>query len=955
MHTFTSISTDDLQAALLRNVNLQDIESSVLSKTRLPSSEKTSSSPLFLLRQLSPDLAELAEQSIMGSYPQNIQPGKPGKMFCAPFSPRAVNIFKYMNPLIEKYKPSVIAVDASFAEVGGALHYACSLYHGMGLKASVFLVNETYIQEEMIFQPGDFLPELTVFCLQNKIPILPLGEPQKPIPSENQRIYNQLLQNTYNNFTAKLTKTTDVADMEPLAQGLMQQLFNSNIHTALEREDTAARSCYIAARAYDLSRYLAAIKYKNHSALILYKMDRSLDFPHLIKTFSGKPSSVSEIYIPLEPQHNGSYKMHAAPHEEESNYNPPPTKLSEKLKKSARRFLVTRMNEPLSLDEIDRISSAVSAALRQHPLIERPPGVRATLAAREIAQGYGLIRNGVTRQTLALAAGIAFQHRTGVRQGENTTIEEIFKGTFSRHIYKIPLHPTEEEISKKQRRPLTEEEAAQALKGLSDAAFRGLGPDEALPLDDPSFAEDAMQHPLVQQALKDAMEKGLLNNARKDYQDIINELEDRNYLEMLDSSHATLSKDGQDTIKKSLDEALAKGELSPEKLAEALNNAMSLPSPPGINGDKVHLTPQAETELLAEMMDFQHEGKSSSSPLEDLYVHYALNEKKGIKVSSDKVDYEKLKIMLHQLKKKGLINISGEKKRFTLSHLSLEKLLEGLVRRKESQVLERRAFHREHETDKTEVRRYQRGDSFSVLSTRHTLRRIIRKGKTLEEINYTDLRSFEKKPSNQLDIAVCVDVSASMKEGGKLRYAKMAVAELSKAAIEKHDRVGIIAFSNLGEVVVPVTDKITPLLEATMSLRADQFTNMGNGLSCARKMLLKDQKSNPKYIILITDGQPNAALSEDCSGQTYHSRVASFSRETTMETKKTMGTSHALAEAVKTSRNHIKISVVFISPDKNVHDDSEKTAREIARIGYGRFHKVKAVERLPMEALATVT
>ena len=75
------------------------------------------------------------------------------------------------------------------------------------------------------------------------------------------------------------------------------------------------------------------------------------------------------------------------------------------------------------------------------------------------------------------------------------------------------------------------------------------------------------------------------------------------------------------------------------------------------------------------------------------------------------------------------------------------------------------------------------------------------------------MRSFEKRPSQQLDIAICVDVSASMKDHAKLRYAKMAIAELAKAALAKQDRVGIVSFSNLGQVVVPLTDKMQPILK----------------------------------------------------------------------------------------------------------------------------------------------
>jgi uncharacterized protein with von Willebrand factor type A (vWA) domain len=140
-----------------------------------------------------------------------------------------------------------------------------------------------------------------------------------------------------------------------------------------------------------------------------------------------------------------------------------------------------------------------------------------------------------------------------------------------------------------------------------------------------------------------------------------------------------------------------------------------------------------------------------------------------------------------------------------------------------------------------------------------------------------------------------------------------------------------------------------------MTLRAEQYTNIGNGLVCARKMLLKNKKNNQKYIILITDSQPNAAMSDEYKTEGYYRQVADFSRQTTMATKQAMGTLHALTEARKTSRKHIKISVVFICPEKGMDKQSEQTARKIARTGSGKFHRVKAIERLPVEILAAVS
>ncbi len=957
MAAYITLSPDDISSALLRRVRLPDIENAVLRRVKLPLPKHTASSALFMLRRLSAQLADMLSCWINGNYPDT-KPGKAGKVIHAPFCPRDISVATYLQPLVKKYKPAVIAIDASPAETGAALHYACSLFYGLQLPAKVDLVRESTIQEEVSFQPGDFLPELTVFCLQHKIPLIPLGTPPRLVPSEHQYTYNELLQNAYSRFTAEKIAGMPVRQLEKLAAGFIQHVFTAGMHLVMEREDVINQSCYVASRLFDLARFLSAIKYSKGPILTLYKMKHVLDFPSLVTTMWQDPAAAEELYSPVEPQCDGTFEIDGLQstkdEEEEIKDAPQPTKLSKKIGSAIEKCLTTYTDKPLLLHEVDDLCSAIAQALRSHPLIERPSGVRGTLAAREIVQAYGLIRGSITRKHLAQAAYIAFRHRIQLRQGQDTSIEEVLKGIFSRLIYGIPLHPAPEETAAKKRRALTAEELSKALMGITEAAFQSLPPDEGLPVDDPAFAEEAFQHPLVQQALKDALEQGLLQDIHQDFHDLLNEFEERGYLDQLDSSHLTLTEDGQQQLRKSLEESLASGEITPEELVEKLKNAQALPLPPGPEGEKMYMPPQAETELIAEMMDFQHQGRSESTSLEDLYVHYTLGDKKGMKVSKDKLDYEKLKIMLHEMEKKGSIKISGEKKKYTLSHLSLQKLLDGLVRRQDSQVLERRAFKREHETDKTEIRRYKRGDVFRDLSSRHTLRRITRKGKTLEEINYTDLRAFEKKPSNQLDIAVCVDISASMKESAKLRYAKMAVAELSKAAIDKHDRMGIVAFSNLGEVVVPLTDKLTPLLEATMVLRAEQYTNIGNGLACARKMLLKDRKSNPKYIILITDGQPNAALSAEPDGRTYHAQVASFSRETSMERKKALGTHHALIEAGKTSREHIKISVVFICPQGEEDQESERTAREIARIGAGKFHKVTAIDRLPLEALATV-
>ncbi|MEI6126319.1 MAG: VWA domain-containing protein [Pseudomonadota bacterium] len=950
-----NLTTFDLRRALERGVRLKELEAQLLRRMKLPAAGRTAAGPFYLLEQASPELAGAVQHWMRAERRQPAQSQKSNFPFVpAPASPGGIQVPAYIKKLSPSGVPAVIAIDASFAEIGAALHYACSLPYGLQVPVRIAHLHKQHRDQEIEFHSGDFLCELAAWCLQNRVPLVPLDTPQQLVVSEFQFLYNRMLLAAHTEFARQAPEKKNASELESLAATLAQQVFNSGLTLRTEREDIISRSCYIASRLLNLAEHLSARGMDKAPVIVFYKMQLSLDLPPLARMFFSSPAAVAEMYQEPEPQHAGTYTMMPLEAGEQDRPEISQGAHAEKMRQALENLLAGRMQEKLSPAGLDRLSVQVAAAVRRHPLVERPAGVRGTLAMAEIARSLGLIRGAVTRETLAKAAVVALSHRIRLAQGDDICMESLLKSIISRAVYGIPLFPEDEEREPEKRRPMTAEEMTAALQGLSDAALQQLGPGEALPVQDPGFAHEAMQHPLVQQALTEAMERSPGDDSLVNYKDLLSELEGRGLLSMADASSMTLSSEGRQKLEDPLQESFKKGELTPEELAEALKNSCAMPAPPGLGGDTTRLTPQAETELIAEMMDFQHQGRSESTSLEDLYVHYTVGEKKGLAIDAQKVDYDRLKIMVHDLEKSGAITMTGVKKRFTLSHLSLEKLLKGLIQRQQGRMLERRAFKKEHETDKTDVRRYQRGDVFKNISIRHTLRRVLRKGKTFDDINYTDLRAFEKKPANQLDIAVCVDISASMKEGGKLRYAKMAVAELVKAAIDKGDRMGIIAFSNLGEVVVPLTGKLQPLMEATMTLRSEQYTNIGNGLRVARRMLQKDRNSNTKLVILITDGAPNAALSEDTRGPGYHTRVAEFSRETSLEAKRAMGAQHALAEAGCTRRKHMKISVVYICPEGKADEESERVSREIARRGGGRFHKVLAIDRLPLEALALV-
>jgi Mg-chelatase subunit ChlD len=960
MHTCITLTPEDLRKALRSGAALDGVAERLRRRLKIPSAAKIENQPLLAhLQPYAPVLEALAQGWLQG-HPLELSDRSAGhhSFHLLPFCPQGLSARDYLEPLLKKHRPAVIALDADAFETAAAIQYGCSLYYALGIAGRCTLndSNGTPVAERF-FNPDDFLPALALLAYSSRIPLLPLGTPRRLIASEHQHAYRQMLSALYREFAAHAPLAHTPAALEKLAADLMSALFATGQHMALERENCISRSCALASRTSELLHACAGDRKLRGPVFALYHIEAALDFPALVTAFLRDQATESELGCAPEPHVPGTLARLAPAADSASDDcaaavgRPAYTALL--------AVILERMADSVSLQEADRLIAELARALRGHPRVERPAGVRATLAACEIAQSFALLRGSISRATLAQAVCIAFTHRTRMASGPGPGWEEVFKSLVSRCIYGIELEPAAGAVVRKPLRALTRDELDQALEGLMDAGVRQLEPDEALPLDNPEFAQEVMNHPMVQQALKDAASEldGEAAGAEEMFTDMMQQMAERGLLEKSSEQSMTLSSEGQDQYRGALEDAHSRGELSAEDLSDALSRADSMPRPSGLEGQSMQLPMPADEQagMLAELMDFQHQGRSESSSVEDLYVHYTIDENKGIPVSKDKVDYERLKVILHQLEEQGHLKLSSEGRlRFTLTHRALSGLLEGLVRRRERGVLERRAFKREHETDKSEIRRYRRGDVFRDISLRHTIRRIMRKGKSFEDINYTDLRAFEKQPSNQLDIAVCVDISASMKEGGKLRYAKMAVAELCRAAVEKRDRVGIVAFSNLGDVMVPLSDTITPLLEATMQMRSKQFTNIGNGLSTSRRMLQKSRKENPKYIILITDGEPNAALSDDIEGADYYTRIAQFSRETTMETKRAMGARHALQEASRTRRERIKISVVYIATEAGGIDESERVAREIARIGSGRFHRVRTIENLPLETLEAV-
>jgi hypothetical protein len=960
--------TAELRQLLLEGRDLPllaDIPAKILSLP--PQLISSDSSPFTLIARISSQTAELVETWVRGEQPPS-QPAGQARVTIKPICSYGNRVALYIENIVEQAKPDLILFDTPpLLGLGAGFVHAANIHNFLGMPLTVVpsLKDGTLLERGRPFFSGSALETVVIKSLLLKIPVVPVGMPFRPVKTRSNQVFQQLLDAVYEEFNLRVPELTDETALSTEMKKLESRLWNSGIPLSEERGAVVNECCYLASRVREVLGFLSKRK-RPVKILLLVDLKLYQDLPSIVHLLNKNKGVNSEFYLPpqKEAEFHG-YRVLTHTIQElmrEAEEKGPKSSLAQTLfEKEFRNWLGRKRRMHISLEDADELIARLLETVRHHPLIERGAGVRGSLSLREIAQGYALINGGkLTYQAIEKAALIALPHRLILKPGKEDDRAEIVERIVLEVLYGLGA-PGQGRLPGSGDMKLTKENIRKILEGLSDVAFKRLDDlEKGIPDFDQSLADEMMNHPLIQEALKNMQyPEDSLPALKK----LLNDLEKRDFTKLMSPNHHSLTEKGRRELSDVLREKLSRGEITKEELEQAMKKAGHLSS--GSRGIPVNMPKDKLTNFVAELMDVQHQGRAKETSLEDVYVHYTLNEKKGVQTDPEKLDYQKLQMMIHELEKQGLVK-SGEKgKTFTLTAKALTWLLDELVPKTHSEPLIHNAFKKEHETDKAEVRRYKKGDVFRDISVRHTLREVVKRGKSLEDISVREFRSFEKKQSLQLDIALCIDVSASMKDQFKLRYAKMALTGLVKAALEKNDRVGIVSFSNRGEVIAPLTDKPHSLLDAMVRLRAEQYTNIGNGLRCAREMLLRSKDGNKKYIILITDGQPNAATAEEAekqdpyrdkkgsiySNSTYWDHMIDAFKSMDWKRKEELGTSHALTEAVVCRDKDIKISTLLITQQDQ---QGEWLARKIATIGRGRYYKVKTPESLVIDALNIV-
>ena len=209
------------------------------------------------------------------------------------------------------------------------------------------------------------------------------------------------------------------------------------------------------------------------------------------------------------------------------------------------------------------------------------------------------------------------------------------------------------------------------------------------------------------------------------------------------------------------------------------------------------------------------------------------------------------------------------------------------------------------------VRKYRFGDRYKDVSLKDTIREVIRNRR--DTVTKEDIMVTKKDIRTRMDIILIVDLSGTMSQLEKLWYAKESAIALSMASTKYKDRLGVVSFSNLADLVVEITDSPYRVTEKILDLdlHENAFTNIGYGLLKARAVFMRQRRGDAnQHIILISDGD---ATAPHPSPEKY-----------------------AIREAIKTARKGITMSCVCINEESANPD----LMRKISRIGKGRIYMI---------------
>ena len=446
-----SITLDDIRQILLSQGDVS-ILYKILKKTfKNPPLAEIDTTPTALLKPLSPQLADAVEGWMAGKTPS--KKSKPKiKIHIRPAIPYGRNVSKFIENSITQLKPDVVALDTSpVTGLGAGNFYAFSFHNMVGLPLPIkTLSSEGVLINKSTFFSGSLLETTIIQCYLEGIPLVPIGIPARRTPSRTEQIFNQFLENIYEDFDQALSKPHADQDIQEQALKLINHIWNTSPSIKEEREYLIDECCYLASRITELCQLVK----KGSCILIFLDIKHLSDLEPLLKTLNKGNDFWEEFYQP--PLKIGIHSPYQASEEkidhlwEYARARGPSNTLCQKLfQKNFQKWATKISQEPLTSSSADRFITHILDITRNHPEIERGASVRGSLALREVAQGYAHLENGLNRSALFQASLATLPHRIRMKPGSEKEPLSIIKELSKEALYELNYYPEERREKKK--------------------------------------------------------------------------------------------------------------------------------------------------------------------------------------------------------------------------------------------------------------------------------------------------------------------------------------------------------------------------------------------------------------------------------------------------------------------------------------------------------------------------
>ena len=858
-------------------------------------------------------------------------------------APYGRNVGSYVERVIAEVKPGVIAIDAApVVEFGGAMMYAFSMFNALGLPLTLEVRDKRngYEPVKHIFNPGNYLEAAAVFAWPRRVPLVPVGVPRKQTRWTTRHLYEDYLDTAI--FEGNVQRAYDVFDEAVEKGGLTKgQAAADRLGESLARfpqgyggEGMIRDSCYVASRIAEV----ASLAQRTNGAKVLALVDLKLywHIRYALDLILG--GTLEEVYyhpkaeVPLSAlQAHVVYTPDLL--EQAKRYGPEST-LAQRLFEERLQEVVRRWeDEEVPSPAVNTVVADVVSRTRAHAGVQRPAGVRASLAMTDVIRGFETLSGKADWRAIQKTALLTLPPRMVMKGGSKVSAREVVEDAVKEVTYGIRFADATSKASSNEDEVSSREEQKKAIRALAELSDK-LDPREAKKGRVPSdarMADEAAQHP----DLKEAMEK--LSRGQRNQQDALREfydkLEQDDLLERKSEDDYYLTKKALELLREELEERLLKGEITEEEYQEQMARLQGMSA--SLSQGRQEMSQREMAQTIYEFWDAQDRQWAKELTFERMHVYYHIKSTcERQELNQPKKNYYGLKVLIKDMEEQGLLEKSSAGKGFSLTREALALMLDTLLpwSRGGARSRNRMAYGRKRANDfKVDIRPFQMGDFSRDLSMRHTVREIVRQKKTVYEVTRRDFRVYVKRPRLQTDVVLCLDSSGSMGWGSKLLLARIVSGGLARAAVENNDKVGIVTFDDFGRAIMPLTEAVEPIMDYIARLNAGRNTNIGDGIRCAVQLLLREPSWNHKHIILITDGLPSAITDEAMEGLKLE------------ENTKNPGAGYAMLETRRASAKGVQVSAVHIAGGS---PEGEDLTRGIAKAGRGSFNRISSLEDL---------